>query len=294
MTSVNNNISTPPPRDDLRRRPNRVHSTPGRTSTLMRILAFSAQIELRSSFRSAEFAIGAVAVPVMLYAMFGLRNGDSELPGGPMVALAMFVSIACYGVVSLAIFVFGEDVAKERGRGWPRTMAATPLSPGVHLAGKSVSAVVHGMLIVVAMGAVAAAAGGVRMASMSRLALGATLVSGVVLFSTLGFAIAYLARPRAATVIANLVFLPLSFASGFFFPLGELPEFVGMIAEWLPTYHFGQLAYRTVMPASDVEFWVGAAAQPLWVHLAWVVGSAAVLGLVTVIAARRESVTRRG
>lgn len=260
----------------------------------MRLLRVSSAVQLRSSFRSAEFAIGAMAVPVLLYVMFGLPRVGSLLPGGTPVTLAMLVSMACYGVVSLAIFTFGEDVAKERGRGWPRTLAATPFPTWVHLAGKSATAVLHAAFIVIVMAGVAAAFGGVRLPATAWLSLAATLVSGVLLFAPLGFAIAFLARPRAATVIANLVFLPLSFASGFFFPLGELPDVVGRVAQWLPTYHFGQLAYRAVMPVEEVELWVGRAAQPAWVHLAWVGVSAVVLGTAALVAARREAVTRRG
>lgn len=263
-------------------------------SATVRLVGMHSGIELRSSLRSAEFAVGAVAVPVILYAMFGLPRTGSLLPGGTPVPLAMLVGIACYGVVSLAIFTFGEDVAKERDRGWPRTLAATPFPAWVHLVGKAVTAVVLGALIVTVMGAAAAVVGDVRLEPAEWLALGATLVGGVVVFAPLGFAIAYLARPRAAAVIANLVFLPLSFASGFFFPLGELPDAVARVAPWLPTFHFGQLAYRTVIPAEDLEVWVGRAAQPVWVHLVWVVGSAVVLGAVALLAARREAVTRRG
>jgi ABC-2 type transport system permease protein len=250
--------------------------------------------ELRSSMRTPEFAVGAIAVPVLLYAMFGLPNAASMLPAGTRVGLAMLVSMTAYGVVSLAIFTFGEDVAKERGRGWARTLAATPFPTWVYLAGKAVNAVVLAALIVVATSILAATAGGVDLDGGTWLALGATMVAGVLAFSTLGFAIAYLARPRAAAVLVNLIFLPLAFASGFFVPLGELPQVLRDVAEYLPTFHYGQLAYRVVMPDADVEFWTGTATRPLWIHLAWVVGSAVVLGVAALVAARREAVTRRG
>lgn len=248
---------------------------------------------LRSSFRSVEFAVGAVAIPVLLYAMFGLPNASNLLPGGTRIGAAMMVSLASYGVVSLAIFTFGEDVAKERGRGWTRTMRATPLPIGIHLAGKSLTAVAHATLIVAAMTLLASTVGGVTLSQGAWLAFFGTMIGGVLLFSTLGFAIAFLARPRAATVVANLIFLPLAFASGFFMPLGELPDVVGQVARFLPTFHFGQLAYRLVMPLGDVAEFTGAANRPVWVHLAWVLGSAAVLGTVALLAARREAVTRR-
>jgi len=196
--------------------------------------------------------------------------------------------------VALAITVFGEDVAKERGRGWVRTLYATVYPPAVHLAGKAGAALVHATLVVVAVGLLAALAGGVDLSPGQWLAFGAMLVSGVLIFSSLGFAIAYLARPRTATTLINVIFLPLAFASGFFVPLAELPNWVSRVAEYLPTYHFGQLAYRTVMPDESVVAFTGAATSPIWVHVLWVAGSAVALMALALWGARREAVTRRG
>ncbi|MFD1506152.1 ABC transporter permease [Georgenia yuyongxinii] len=258
------------------------------------LLALQTLTQLRSSLRTADFAVGAVVIPVLLYAMFGLPNASSRLPGGTAVGAAMLVSLTAYGVVSLAVFVFGEDVAKERGRGWVRTLRATPLPTSVYLVGKAGAALVHGALIVLAMSVLAAVAGNVDLPVRTWLLLGAVQLAGVLVFSPLGFAIAYLARPRAATVVANVIFLPLAFASGFFVPLGELPAVLGDIAQVLPTCHFGQLAYRLVMPEGDIAYWTGATVAPVAVNLAWVVGSAVVLGSLALLAARREAVTRRG
>lgn len=272
-----------------------VSRTPRRNGGPGGLAVLAAVTELRSSLRTPEFAVGAIAVPVLLYAMFGLPNAASTLVGGSTrVGLAMLVSMSAYGVVSLAIFTFGEDIAKERGRGWTRTLRATPVPTWVYLVGKAANAVVLATLIVVTMSAVAGLAGGVELTPGSWLALGVTMVAGVLAFSTVGFAIAYVARPRAAAVIANLIFLPLAFASGFFVPLGELPQVLRDIAAYLPTSHYGQLAYRVVMPDADVELWTGAATRPLWIHVAWVVGAAVVLGVAALLAARREAVTRRG
>ncbi len=264
------------------------------TGGVLGLLARTVVVDLRSSFRNAEFAVGAVAVPVLLYAMFGLPNAASPLPGGTRVGLAMLVSLTAYGVVSLALFTFGENVAKDRGRGWLRTLRATPFPTGVYLTGTSLTAALHALLIALSTGLLAALAGGVRLDVAEWAGFVAFMTAGVLLFSTLGFAIAFLARPRAATVVANLLFLPLAFASGFFMPLSELPDVMGDVAPYLPTFHFGQLAYRLVMPDTDVAAFTGAATQPVAVHLAWVLGSAVLLGAVALLAARREAVTRRG
>jgi ABC-2 type transport system permease protein len=258
------------------------------------LLALQVATEVKASLRSPEFAVGAVLIPVILYAMFGLTNASNELPGGTRIGDAMLASLTCYGVVTLAIVVFGEDVAKDRGRGWIRTLRATPFPTSVYLAGKAGAALVHGLLIVTVLSALAATAGGVQMSPGQWAAFVAMALAGVLLFSTLGFAIAYVAKPKAAAVIANVIFLPLAFASGFFVPLSELPEVIGDLARVLPTYHYGQLVYRVVMPADDVEAFTGAATQPAALHLAVVLAYAVALAAAALWASRREAVTRRG
>lgn len=269
------------------------HAEPRPNGGSLGLLALVAWAELRSSARSPEFAVGAIALPVLLYAMFGLPNA-SELDGGTTVRTAVLVSLCAYGVISLAIFTFGENLAKERGRGWIRTLRATPLPMGTLLLGKIVTAVAHAALIVVSVSLLAGMAGGVNLRVTTWIVFGLTMVGGVVAFSALGFAIALLAKPRAATVISNLIFLPLSFASGFFVPLSQLPAPMRDIAQWLPTFHFGQLAYRIVVPARDIEELTGIPTGSVGTHLAVVTATTITLSGVALLAARREAVTRRG
>jgi len=270
-------------------------TVPSRTTArLVRLVAIQIRTEFAAILRSAEFVGGAVAIPVLLYAMFGLAPARNLLPDGTTIGAMMAVSFSAYGVVSLAIFAFGDELAKERGRGWTRTLRATPIPAAVHLIGKAVMAVGLAMLIVAAIGVVATVFGGVRLGVVQWLRLGLALVAGVLAFSTVGFALAYLVRPKAATMIASLIFLPLSFCSGFFFPLAELPAFLQRVAPYLPTYHFGQLAWQQVGTARDVEAFVGVAPASTGVHLAWVLGCFLVFGALAVAAAGREAVSRRG
>jgi ABC-2 type transport system permease protein len=252
-------------------------------------------VELRSNARTIEYMIAAIALPMLLYAMFGLPSADvsNVLVDGTHVGKMMMVSLSAYGIVSLAIFTFGEYVAKDRGRGWTRTMRATPLPTWCYLAAKVLLALVGAVLIIASTAGLAVAAGNVRIEPGQWVRLIATLLLGVLAFSTLGFAIAYATRPRAATAIANLIFLPLAFLSGFFVPLSELPEVLGDIAVWLPTHHFGQLAWQQVAPVEGVEAWVGVASASTGVHLAWVLGATVGFGAIALLAARREGVTRR-
>lgn len=257
------------------------------------LLALNAWVAIRSSLRAPEFAVGAIGIPVILYLIFGLPNASATLPAGTKVGAIMLVSLSAYGVISLALFTFGEYLAKERGRGWIRTLAVTPLPTWAHLGGKAVASTVHAALIAIAMGLLGATAGGVEASIGEWVAFVVSMMLGVVVFASLGFAIAYLAKPSTAVVISNMLFLPLAFASGFFMPLSELPDVLGKIAVYLPTFHFGQLAYRVFAPEADIAEWTGMATPEIWVSLCWVVGSAVFFAAVALIASRREAVTGR-
>lgn len=244
------------------------------------LLAAQVLAEVRQARRVPQFLIGVVAVPVMLYAMFGLPEAGQIMAGGTDIGAMMFASLSCYGVVSLAIFTFGVDVAQERGSGWLRRLHVTPMPMWAYLAGKCAMAVVLTAAILVATLAVAYLAGGVRFdpARLARTCL--VLVAGALAFSPMGFALAFWARPRAAAAIGNLVFLPLAFASGFFYTLNALPDFLQDLAHYLPTYHFGQLVWNQLGPTADVVAFGSPAPDPLLVHLSWVIGCFIVFGVL--------------
>lgn len=266
----------------------RLSPTATRNGSALGLLAAQTAAELRGNLRVPEFLIGVVAIPVILYVMFGLPQAGQILPEGTDVGAMMFASMSSYGVISLAIFTFGVDIAQERGRGWLRRLRVTPLPMWVYFAAKCAMALVFSAVIVAVMLAVAVLAGDVAF-DLPRLARTcAVLVAGGVAFSTLGFALAYWARPRAATAIGNLVFLPLSFASGFFFPLDQLPGFVQDLAPYIPTYHFGQLVWNSLAPAADVEAFGSPPAGSPAVHAAWVLTCFALFAAVAAVGYRRD------
>jgi ABC-2 type transport system permease protein len=263
---------------------------------LLGLLGLHTLSELRASARTVEYVIVAVTLPALLFAMFGLPSADETnvLGDGTHVGTMMMVSMCCYGIVSLAIFTFGEQVAKDRASGWVRTMRATPLPGWSHLTAKLELGLIAAVLVIASTGGLAVALGNVRLDLPQWVGLVAVLLAGLVAFAPFGFAIAFAVRPRAASAIVNLIFLPLAFLSGFFVPLAELPAVLGDVAVWLPTYHFGQLAWSQVASASGVEAWVASAPQAVWVHVTWVLGATVVFSVLAVLAARRAGVAGRG
>ncbi len=129
---------------------------------------------------------------------------------------------------------------------------------------------------------------GVRLAPAEWLRLAGTLLAGGMAFSTLGFTLGYWASPRGASPIANLIYLPLSFASGLFIPLSNLPEVLRDAAPFLPTYHFAQLVWRTFGESEDLAIIVGLSGQATGVHALWLLGTFAVFGVAALAGYRRD------
>lgn len=244
-----------------------------RTGGPGRMLGTQVLSEVRRGRRTPEYFVGVVILPVILFAMFGLPNAGDTLPGGTTVVALIFVSFSCYGVVSQSLFSFGAELATERQKGWLRRLRATPMPMWVYFAGKLAMNMIFTLTITAAMALLGQLGGDAAFDGPRLLRTGGVMLLGTLVFSPMGAAIAYLARPKAVSTIVNLVFLPLSFVSGFFFPLSQLPNILQDVAPFLPTYHFGQLAWTAMAPTSDVELFgvelIGGTASHLLVLAGW-------------------------
>ena len=109
--------------------------------------------------------------------------------------------------------------------------------------------------------------------------LAGLLVIGMIPFVLLGLAIGYLASPTVAAPVANLISLPLSFASGLFVPVRMLPASVQLAAPFLPSYHVAELGW-TLLGAGDGGGYT--------THLAWIAAYSAGFLVLAVVAYRRD------
>jgi len=157
-------------------------------------------------------------------------------------------------------------------------MRATPLSPVAYLTGKVIATLFFALMTLLALLIFATLAGGARFDPVLWLDLTFRLLAGVFPFITLGFAMGYIAGPSSAIGVLNLISLPMSFASGLFVPLPDLPSFVQRIAPYLPAYHFGQLAWGAV----------GAPVESPALAVAWLAGYTAVFFVIALRAYSRE------
>ena len=241
-------------------------------------LAYLIRCEVIKLLRIPAFTIPTLVFPIMFFAFFGLPNVGGEINGfaaGPYI----MASYGAYVVISVALFSFGVSIAAERGLGWNKLLRTTPLHPLTYFIAKIVMALMTGVLTLVGLFGFAIIAGGVSLGLLVWAKLVGALVLGMIPFVALGLWIGYATGPNSATAVANLIFLPIAFASGLLVPLAFMPSVIQQLAPYLPAYRSAQLAW-TAIGAGD--------GSPLYVHLLWVAGYTGLFLALGLVAYRRD------
>jgi ABC-2 type transport system permease protein len=193
------------------------------------------QAQWLNLIRTPSYSLPTLLFPLMFYSFFGLLMIRAQ-------ALWLLCTFATFGVMGAALFSFGVGIATERAQGWLKLIRASPAPVGAVVAGKAFGALLFALIIVVLMGVLAAAFGGVRLTTEQWLSLAGVLVAGTLPFCLMGLAIGLWIKPNAAPAVLNLIYLPLGFLSGLWIPAMQFPALLQTIAEWLPPYHLAALA----------------------------------------------------
>ncbi|GLQ49634.1 ABC transporter permease [Dyella flava] len=217
-------------------------NTPVVTSMPFRRVLGAYVAEARSEclryMRNPSFMLPILLFPTMFYLLFGIVLSKSE---GPDVARYLLVSYGVFGVMSPGLFGFGVSLALERDGGLLTYKRALPMPPGAYLLGKMLMAMLAAavvILLLLAMGlGLAHVALTVRQASLLVL-MG---VLGVLPFCALGMLVGTLIKGQGAPGALNLLYLPMSFLSGLWVPLNQLPKALQQLAPVWPSYHLHQL-----------------------------------------------------
>jgi ABC-2 type transport system permease protein len=196
--------------------------------------------EIRYEFlrmlRLKVFSLSVIGFPVMFYLLFGTLNTHT------LWARYLLATYSCFGMVGAALFGLGAGIAMERAQGWLELKQASPMPRFAYLAAKTVSCAAFAMVIVSLLTIIGIALGGVHMTAMEFLALAGVTLAGAIPFASMGLLLSFLTPPNAGPGVINLVYLPMSFASGLWMPISALPHWMQRMAPALPTYHYGQLA----------------------------------------------------
>lgn len=234
-----------------------------------RIFRKETQYEFVRMLRTRAFSLSVIGFPVMFYLLFGTSSRHS------MYSRYLVASYSCMGVVSACLFGIGMGIALERAQGWLDVKQASPMPRFAYLGAKVISCAGFALVIVAALVALGVTLGGAKVSLAEAARLEWVVLVGSVPFTAMGLLIALLVPANSGPGVINLIYLPMSFASGFWMPVSVLPHWLQEFAPVLPTYHLAQLAlaiFGYAQPGSSTVHWEALAGFTLlMLGAAWII-----------------------
>jgi ABC-2 type transport system permease protein len=215
-------------------------AAPSSAAHTTRVFGKEIKYEFLKLLRTRSFSLSVIGFPVMFYLLFGIANAHT-FSHNVHVAKYLLGGYACFGLIGAALFGIGVGLANERAAGWLEVKQASPMPPMAYLVAKCVTAIAFGLIIVSILTTLGVTLGGVHLIATELAKMLGVAVLGSTSFASLGLLLALIVPATAAPGIVNLIYLPMSFASGLWMPIDSLPKVVQHIAVVLPTYHLSQL-----------------------------------------------------
>lgn len=209
--------------------------------------------EFLKLLRARTFSLSVIGFPIMFYILFGISMNRGVDAGGFSFAKYLLATYSCFGLIGASLFGIGVGLASERAQGWIEVKQASPMPALAYLLAKAFTAIAFGLIIVSLLVILGVTAAHVQVTPTQVLKLMGVTVAGAIPFASMGLLLALLVPVTAAPGVVNMIYLPMSFASGLWMPLSVLPKWVGFIAKGLPTYHLAQLALN-IMSSKTMSY----------------------------------------
>jgi ABC-2 type transport system permease protein len=222
------------------------HFAHSRSSNIIRAYWKEVKYEFWKHLRLPRYSMATILFPVMFYVLFGLimnRQGSIESLN---VSTYLLATYGTFAVVGASLYANGAGMAAERGLGWTLVKRASPMPPLAYFAAKFAVSIVFSTTTVLLLLALGIQFGGVHIPAVNAARLIVTLAAGAIPFCAMGLVIGYFVGPNSAAATVNMIYIPMSFASGLLFPVKAMPKFMQTIALFMPPHDLAQLALRAV------------------------------------------------
>ena len=203
-----------------------------------RAYLIEAKCEFLHMLRAPMFVIPFLLFPPAIYLFVGLLAAQA-MHAHPEIATVMFTGFSVFSIVGPTMFGVGCPLAIERDAGLLKLKRAQPAPTGAYLIAKTSMAV---LFAAISMGSIVIAAlctHKLPLPATQVLEISSLLVIGSVCFCAMGLYIGAHVRGTAAPGITHLIYLPMLYLSGLFFPL---PQVMWKWALIWPAFHLQRLA----------------------------------------------------
>jgi ABC-2 type transport system permease protein len=206
---------------------------------VLRAYASEIRYETMRMLRTPGFSIPFLVLPVPIYLFFGVVIAGSAIAANPAVANYLFASWLAFAAMGPGLFGVGCALAMERDAGLMKLKRASPAPGGSYLFAKMATAMLLSAVAIISIVIAALIVGKITLTASQVAIIGAVMIVGTIPFSAIGLFIGAHASGSAAPAITNVLFLPMLWLSGLFFPL---PKFLEKLVVLWPAFHLHQFA----------------------------------------------------
>jgi ABC-2 type transport system permease protein len=221
------------------------------------LAAHQLRYDLMAFFRNGQARFFTLALPVAFLLIFAtvFRTKTVPVPGGLIQTSVYYVpGIIALGIISASVSNLAVSVTTQRESGILKRRRATPVSAGVLITARALTAAIVALIMTVVLAVIGWFAYSAHVPAAHALALIVTVLVGAASFGCLGFALTSLIRSAdSAQPIVAAVTLPLYFISGIFLATTLLPHWLLNVASVFPVRPFQQAllaAYNPYSPGS--------------------------------------------
>jgi ABC-2 type transport system permease protein len=165
----------------------------------------------------------------------------------------VFLAFCVMGVMGPPMFGFGAFVATEREQGLVKLKRALPAPPASYLLAKTAMAVLFSVLIIITTTFAAITLGRLRLSLGHILSIGIVSIGGALPFCAMGLLIGTLASGKSAPAFVNLLYLPMIYLSGLFFPLPPSIHWIQFLSPAYYLYHLAMGVGGVARPGAGID-----------------------------------------
>ncbi|WP_433745769.1 ABC transporter permease [Falsibacillus pallidus] len=194
--------------------------------------------EIKRVLRNRYFVFWSLLMPIVFYYIF-TNVVNTEAPDQDAWNAHYLMSMTVFSVMGSSIMTLGIRLVQEKAQGWSTYMRITPLSDTVYFAAQMVGQSVIHILSVVVIFTAGALINGVSLSAFEWVMSGLWILLGSIPFLAFGTLIGLMKKVETAAGISNIIYMVLAVAGGLWMPIDVMPKLMKNIAQWLPSYHFG-------------------------------------------------------
>lgn len=223
------------------------------------IVLAQARMAILVALRTPRTVIFTIAFPVILLVLFNsiFNAGGNETTTLPsdvkLSAEAYFTAgIIAYAAALSTFTTLAVSLTTQRENGQLKRYRGTPMPPWTFIAGQIIRAEAQALAMAAVLLAIGGVAYGIPVPASTFPAFVLYLLLGTATLCSLGIALSsFTPTPDAASTVAPFSVVILSFISGVWIPVDQLPQWLEAVGRLFPLYHLALGLQTTLAPAAS-------------------------------------------